>query len=232
MIKAKNLYFRYEDDFVLKNISLDIKENSFTAIIGANGSGKTTLAKHFNAILLPTKGDVLVDGISTKQNELNARKKTGFVFQNFEGQLIYSIVEEDVAFGLENLGLRQNEINNIVEATLNELKIKNLAKSNVNILSQGQKQLVALAGVLAMKPRCIVFDEPTTMLDVKNKKNILEIINNLNRKEKVTIILVTNILDDVKYAEDVIVLKNGGIIFDDEKSELNNKILKRAGLGD
>ena len=108
MIKAKNLYFRYEDDFVLKNISLDIKENSFTAIIGANGSGKTTLAKHFNAILLPTKGDVLVDGISTKQNELNARKKTGFVFQNFEGQLIYSIVEEDVAFGLENLGLRQS----------------------------------------------------------------------------------------------------------------------------
>lgn len=232
MIKTKNLYLKYEGDFVLKNINLDIKEGSFTAIIGANGSGKTTLAKHFNALLLPTKGDVLVDGISTKQNELNARKKVGFVFQNFEDQLIHSIVEEDIAFGLENLGLKENAIRGIVNETLANLNIRHLAKSNVNMLSQGQKQLVALAGVLAMKPKCIVFDEPTTMLDAKNKKNILDTINNLNKKCKITIILITNVLDDVKCSENVIVMKNGNVIFNGEKSKLNNKILRRAGLSD
>ncbi|MBI2653325.1 ATP-binding cassette domain-containing protein [Candidatus Woesearchaeota archaeon] len=232
MIKSKNLYFKYEDNFVLKNINLYIEEGSFTAIIGANGSGKTTLAKHFNALLLPAKGDVLVDGINTKHDELNARKKVGFVFQNFEDQLIHSIVEEDIAFGLENLGLEKNEIIGIANKTLDKLKIIHLTKNNVNMLSQGQKQLVALAGVLAMKPKCIVFDEPTTMLDVRNKNNILDIINNLNKKDDMTIILVTNVLDDVKYAENVIVLKNGTIIFNGEKSRLNSKILKGAGLSD
>ena len=230
MIEAKNLYFRYDKEFVLKNINLEIKESSFTAIIGANGSGKTTLAKHFNALLIPTKGKAIVDGEDTRQNEFNARKKVGFVFQNFEDQLIYSIVEEDIAFGLENLELKNNEIISIVKKTLSNLKIENLAKNNVNMLSSGQKQLVALAGVLAMKPEYIVFDEPTTMLDVENKKNIINIIRELNKKDKITIILITNVLNDLRYAENIIVLKNGSVMLNGKKSNLNKKILKGAGL--
>lgn len=232
MIQAKNLYFRYEEGFILKNINLGIKEGSFTAVIGANGSGKTTLAKHFNALLTPTKGSVVIDGADTKKDELNARKKVGFVFQNFEDQLVYSIVEEDVAFGLENLGLNSSLISRIVDRILSKLKIKNLSKNNVNMLSSGQKQLVALAGVLAMEPKYIVFDEPTTMLDAKNKKNIMGTIKELNKKEKIAIILITNVLDDLKYADDVVVLKNGCIIFNDKKSRLNRKIMEKAGLYD
>src|SRR3989338_10294165 len=144
MIQTKSISFKYDEKFILDDISIGIKEGSFTAIIGANGSGKTTLAKHFNALLLPTKGNVIVDGLNTKKDEINARKKVGFVFQNFEDQLVHSIVEEDVAFGLENLGLKYGYINKIVNETLNRLKIKNLAKNNVNMLSSGQKQLVAL----------------------------------------------------------------------------------------
>src|SRR3989344_6011568 len=121
MIKTKNLYFKYEDDIILKNIILEIKEGSFTAIIGANGSGKTTLAKHFNGLLMPAKGEVLVCGISTKKNELNARKKVGFVFQNFEDQLVYSVVVEDIAFGLENMELGNEEIKKSVDEILKEL---------------------------------------------------------------------------------------------------------------
>ena len=232
MIQAKNLYFKYEEEFVLKNVNLNIKESSFTAIIGSNGSGKTTLAKHFNALLLPTKGNVIVDKIDTKQNENEVRKKVGFVFQNFEDQIIYSVVEEDILFGLENLEFNNPKIKNIVRNTLDKLKIEHLAKSNVNMLSSGQKQLVALAGVLAMKPKYVVFDEPTTMLDVKNKKNIMHIINEMNRKHKIAVILITNVLDDLKGVDNVVVIKNGIIIFDNKKSKLNKGILKEAGLYD
>ena len=232
MIKIKNLYFKYEDDFILKNVNMDIKEGSFTTIIGANGSGKTTLAKHFNALLLPGKGSVFVEGVETKKDELNARKNVGFVFQNFEDQIVYSIVQEDVSFGLENLGLSNAETEKTVDEILNRLKINHLAKSNVNMLSQGQKQLVALAGVLAMKPKYIVFDEPTTNLDARNRKNIMNLMKHLNKKDKITIILVTNILEDLKFSDNVIVLKNGSMLFDGKKSKLSKKILKNAGLND
>ena len=232
MIKAKNVYFRYEENFVLKDINLEIKEESFTAIIGANGSGKTTLAKHFNGLIMPDKGSVLVDGIDTKKDSLNSRKKVGFVFQNFEDQLVYSAVEEDVGFGLENLGYGYDKIKSIVDETLKNLRISHLAKQNVNTLSQGQKQLVALAGILAMRPKYIVFDEPTTNLDEKNKKNILDIMKGLNKKGNVTIVLVTNVLNELKYADNVIVLKNGSMIFNGKKSKLNKKIIKEAGLDD
>lgn len=232
MIKVKNVYFKYEEEFVLKGINLEIREGSFTAIIGANGSGKTTLAKHFNGLIMPDKGSVLVDGLDTKNGSLNARKKVGFVFQNFEDQIVYSVVEEDIGFGLENLGHGYDELKNIVNETLDKLRIKSLAKRNVNTLSQGQKQLVALAGILAMRPKCIVFDEPTTNLDEKNKKNILNIIKELNKKRGITIILVTNVLDEIKYADNIAVLKNGSMIFNGKKSKLNKKIIKEAGLDD
>ncbi len=232
MIEIKDLYFKYYEKFILRNINLKIKERSFTAIIGANGSGKTTLAKHLNALLLPTKGSVIVDGTNTKKDEISARKKVGFVFQNFEDQIVYSTVEEDIAFGLENLELKNNEMVRIVEEMLSKLNIKNLAKSNVNMLSSGQKQLVALAGVLAMGPEYLVLDEPTTMLDAKNKKNIIKIMRDLNEKEGISIILVTNILDDLGYANHVVVLKNGSVIFNDKKSKLSKRMLREAGLDD
>lgn len=229
MIQAKNLHFKYEDILILEDINLEIKECSFTAIIGANGSGKTTLAKHFNGLLIPSNGTVFVDGLDTKKHSEEARRKVGFVFQNFEDQLIHSVVEEDIAFGLENLGLKSAEIDKTVKYTLNKLKIGYIRRMNVNTLSSGQKQLVALAGILAMKPKYIVFDEPTTMLDSANKKNIMSIIRELNKNE-MTIILVTNVLDDLKYTDKIIVLKQGKVIFNDAKSKLNKTILKRASL--
>ncbi len=229
MIEIKNLYFKYEDEFILKNIALQIKEGTYTAIIGANGSGKTTLAKHLNALLLPTKGIVKVDCIDTKKDQINVRKKVGFVFQNPEDQLIYSIVEEDIAFGLENLGIEAKEMKNKVKNVMEELGITYLEKKNVNMLSAGQKQLVALAGILAMNPKYIVFDEPTTLLDEKNKKNIMKMVTMLN-KNKIGIVLVTNILNDIKYADNVIVMDNGKIVFDGKKSELSKNAIKKAGL--
>lgn len=230
MIQVKNLSFKYEEHFVLTGINLEIKEGSFTAIIGANGSGKSTLAKHFNALLLPTEGAVSVDGIDTKKNQVEVRKKVGLLFQDFDSQIVYPIVDEDIAFGLENIGLPNADIKKIVAETLEKLNIKKLANSNVNTLSLGQKQLIALAGVLAMRPKCIVFDEPTTMLDSVNKKNILSIIKELNEKDKLTIIMITNALDDLLYAKRVVVLREGRIIFNDKKELLDKKILSEAEL--
>lgn len=230
MISIKNLYFKYEDGLILKNINLRLKDGCYTAIIGANGSGKTTLAKHLNALLLPTKGSVTVDDVDTKKDQFSVRKKVGFVFQNPEDQMVYSIVEEDIAFGLENLGMETKEMKTQVNWILKELNIEYLAKKNVNMLSAGQKQLVALAGILVMSPKYIVFDEPTTLLDNKNKKNIINIIGKLNKKNNIGVILVTNLLSDVKYAKNAIAMSNGKIIFNDKKAKLNNKILKKAGL--
>lgn len=232
MIEIRNLWFRYEDGFILKNINLGIGETGLVAIIGANGSGKTTLAKHFNALLAPIKGDVIVDGINTKRDEVGVRKKVGFIFQNFEDQIIHSLVDEDVAFGLENLELESGHAGKIVKETLGRLNISHIAKSNVNMLSMGQKQLVAIAGVLAMKPKYIVFDEPTTNLDIRNKSNILSIIRDLNKKDGITPILVTNSLGDLRHADNIIVMRNGQVIFNGIKSKLNKKILKKAGLYD
>lgn len=230
MIQIKNLNFKYEDELILKNISLSLKDGCYTAIIGANGSGKTTLAKHLNALLMPTKGSVIVDGIGTKKNPEEVRKKVGFVFQNPEDQLVYSIVEEDIAFGLENLGMQTNEIKGKVNQIMKGLNIEYLAKKNVNMISAGQKQLAALAGILAMEPKYIVFDEPTTLLDNKNKNNILSIMGRLNKKNKIGIVLVTNLLSDIKYADSIVILKDGKVIFDDKKSKLSKGIIKRAGL--
>ena len=222
MIEAKNLNFFYGDKKILNDINIEIAENRITAIIGPNGSGKTTLAKHLNALLVPSKGKVLVDGIDTKSNPTKAREKVGFVFQNFEEQIIYSTVEEDVAFGLENIGLNNEEIKKRIKETLSSLGILDLAKSNVNFLSMGQKQLVALAGVLTMRPKYVVFDEPTTMLDSRNRKNIGSIIKNL--KKWATVVMVTNNLSDLKYADDIIALKKGSVVFNGKKSKLKKNM--------
>lgn|SRR3989338_6436527 len=229
MIELKNVSFAYDENAVLGNISIRIKESEYIAIIGANGSGKTTLAKHLNALLLPIKGSVQVDNLDTKKHPEASRKKVGYVFQNPEDQLVNSIVEEDIAFGLENLGMETAKMKTEVKEIMELLGISSLAKQNVNMLSLGQKQLTALAGVLVMKPKYIVFDEPTTMLDSRNKKNILNIIKSLNKKG-IGIILVTNIISDIKDSNRVIVLKKGKILFDGKKGSLTKKILKVAGL--
>ena len=230
MIQIKNLDFKYEDELILKNINLSIADSAYTAIIGPNGSGKTTLAKHLNALLLPTRGSVTVDNIDTKKDQFNVRKKVGFVFQNPEDQLVHSIVEEDIAFGLENIGMGTNEMKNKVNQTMREMQIGYLAKKNVNMISAGQKQLVAVAGVLVMRPKYIVFDEPATTLENKNRDHIMKIISQLNKKNKLGIILVTNVLNDIKYAENVVVLSKGKVIFNDKKSKLKKNILKKADL--
>ncbi|MBI2135090.1 ATP-binding cassette domain-containing protein [Candidatus Woesearchaeota archaeon] len=229
MIQIKNLSFRYEDEMILKNINLNINEGSYTAIIGANGSGKTTLAKHLNSLLLPAKGSVIVDDIDTKKNPEKIREKVGFVFQNPEDQLVYSIADEDIAFGLENLGMETAKMRSTVSRIMKRLGIESLAKKNVNMLSLGQKQLVALAGILVMNPKYIVFDEPTTMLDNKNKKTIMAMIKKLN-KNHIGIILVTNIIKDIKDSDKVIVLNRGRVSFYGNKSKLTKSVLKRAGL--
>jgi len=232
MIETKNLCFKYEEKFVLSGINLNIGRGRFMAVIGANGSGKTTLAKHFNALLLPSKGEVIVDGVSTKISQADARKKVGFVFQNPEDQLVHSIVREDVAFGLENLGYDERMIKRTVDEVLSKLRISQLADENVNNLSAGQKQLTALAGVLAMNPDAIVLDEPTTLLDSRNKKNIIGILKQLNKKEGKTIILITNLLDDLKYCGDAVILNQGRVIFDGKRSKIRKDLLRKAGLDD
>ncbi len=230
MIEVKDISYKYEDKLILRDINLKINESDFISIIGHNGSGKTTLIKHFNGLLIPTKGEVIVDHLNTKKEDWKIKQKIGIVFQNPEDQLVNSIVEEDIAFGLENLGTPSDEIQKKVSDILKKLDIFHFAKVNVNNLSFGQKQLVALAGVLIMEPKYIVFDEPTTMLDPKNKSNILEIISHLNKESK-TIILVTNNLDDIKrYVKRVIILKNGKVIFNNKKEKLNKNILKEADI--
>lgn len=229
MIELKNIYFKYEDNLVLKNINLEIKEKSFTAILGANGSGKTTLVKLFNALLVPTRGDVIVDGINTKHETWEIRKRVGMVFQNPDDQLVYSTVEEDIAFGLENLGLKPELIKTKVKNILKLFNLTNYAKTNINMLSLGQKQLVALAGVIVMEPKYLVLDEPTTALDPLNRIKILNKIRELNR-EGITIVLVTNHFDDLKANDHVIILKEGTLIFNDLKKRLNKRILRLAKL--
>jgi len=230
MIEIKNISYKYEDKPILKDIRLDIREGEFIAIIGHNGSGKTTLIKHLNGLLIPTKGRVTVDDLDTKTNSWEIKQKVGIVFQNPDDQLINSIAEEDIAFGLENLGVPSVVIQQKVKDILNKVNISHLAKENVNNLSFGQKQLVALAGVLVMKPKYIIFDEPTTMLDPKNKANIMKMMDGLN-KEGITIILVTNNLNDIeKCVKKVIILKRGKIIFNDKKEKLTREMLKRAEM--
>jgi len=234
LIRLKDVSFSYDDSEVLKNISLKIEEGEFIAILGKNGSGKTTFLKLLNALLLPSSGDILVNGCNTKipENTYKIRSTAGLVLQNPDSQIINSIVEEDIAFGPENLGLLQEEIKKRVEESLKLVKMEKYEKSAVEELSGGQKQRIAIAGILAMEPKCLLLDEVTTMLDAESKRDILKIVKDINRKNKTTVIMVTHDVEEVVIANRILIFGDGRVLLDTKPKELfyNEEILKKFNI--
>ncbi|MEG0614237.1 MAG: energy-coupling factor transporter ATPase [Oscillospiraceae bacterium] len=242
IIEAKNVQFHYSNEFeedvpikeILKDISIDIKKGEFVAVLGHNGSGKSTLAKHFNAILLPCGGSVLVGGIDTKDEEklFDIRQKIGMVFQNPDNQIVATIVEEDVAFALENMGVEPSEMRKRVDDALGAVGMYEYREHAPHQLSGGQKQRVAIAGIIAMCPNCIVLDEPTAMLDPRGQREVLKTIRRLNKDEGVTIVLITHYMDEAAKADRVVVMDEGKVILDDVPKEVFSHVeqLKSVGL--
>ena len=221
-ISVKNVSFSYGKDTVLDNISLEIEKGKFTALLGHNGCGKSTMAKLFNALLLPDKGTILVDGIvpETEDEVYEIRKKVGLVLQNPDNQLVATIVEEDVAFGCENLGVNPREIRERVDKALKAVNMYEYRRHAPHKLSGGQKQRVAIAGIIAMQPECIVLDEPTAMLDPQGRKEVTDTIRFLNREYGITIILITHYMDEAVLADRVIVMDKGSILTQGNPSEV------------
>ena len=221
IITIENLTFEYmrgeesQPVRAISNLNLEIERGSFTAIIGKNGSGKSTLAKNLNGLLLPTEGVIYVDGYDTRDDSSiwNVRQTAGMVFQNPDNQLVSAIVEEDVAFGPENLGIDPAEIRRRVDKALEDVNMGQFKKKAPHLLSGGQKQRIAIAGVVAMKPKCIIFDEPTAMLDPKGRAEIMSIIDELHA-EGITVILITHFMDEAVRADRVIIMHEGKILLD------------------
>ncbi len=240
IISIKDLDFQYpgeegkEPVKALEDISLEIKPGEFVGIIGHNGSGKSTLSKLLNAILLPTKGDIEVGGMNTKdQSHLwDIRKTAGMVFQNPDNQLVATIVEDDVAFGPENLGIPSEEIRRRVDDCLETVGMSDFKRSEPNNLSGGQKQRVAIAGILAMQPECLILDEPTAMLDPSGRKEVMKTVKELNKKEGLTILHVTHFMDELIDADRIIVLDGGKIALEGKPKEIFSQVdkLKEIGL--
>ena len=239
IITIENLTFEYtrgeESDPVkaIDNISLEIERGSFTAIIGKNGSGKSTLAKNLNGLLLPTEGAVYVNGYDTRDDDniWNVRQTAGMVFQNPDNQLVSAIVEDDVAFGPENLGVDPAEIRRRVDKALEDVNMGQYKKKAPHLLSGGQKQRIAIAGVVAMKPKCIIFDEPTAMLDPKGRGEIMSIIDELH-KEGITVILITHFMDEAVRADRVIIMNEGRILLDGTPRQVfrQEELIRSANL--
>ncbi len=237
MVETKELIFEYsgnEDERVtaVKKLSLSVKKGEFVAVIGHNGSGKSTLAKLINGILVPSGGKVFVDSMDTvnAENIWNIRQKAGMVFQNPDNQIVATIVEEDVAFGPENLGIKPEEIRERVDDALNAVGMYEFRGKPPHLLSGGQKQRIAIAGVLAMKPECIIFDEPTAMLDPSGRKEVMEAILRLN-KEGITIIHITHFMDEAVNAHRVVVMEDGNIILEGNPKEVFSKVDKLKAIG-
>jgi len=245
MIRTDNLVFEYirrdEEGNVegitraIDNVNLDIKPGQFIAILGHNGSGKSTLAKHFNALLYPTEGQVFVDGMNTEDEShlWDIRQEAGMVFQNPDNQIIGQVVEEDVGFGPENMGVPTDEIWERVEESLRTVGMLKFRKSSPNHLSGGQKQRVSIAGVIAMHPKCIIFDEPTAMLDPNGRKDVIRAARALNSVEGITIILITHYMEEVMYADKVFVMDGGHIEMQGTPREIFSQVdkLKELRLG-
>ena len=238
IIEVKNVTFEYSDGdrkkTVIENFDISFERGSFTVILGHNGSGKSTLAKLLNGLYKPDKGDVFVDGINTRDenNEIEIRRKVGMVFQNPDNQLVASIVEEDVAFGPENLGLAPEDIRARVDNALKTVGMYEFRESTPHRLSGGQKQRIAIAGIIAMEPRCIVLDEPTAMLDPKGRAEIISTIERLNKEKGITVILITHFMEEAENADRVVVMNKGSIIADATPEIIFNDIsmLKSVGL--
>ena len=219
---------------VLNGLDLEIEKGTFVAVIGHNGSGKTTFAKHFNAILLPGGGRVLVRGMDTTNEELTIeiRRRVGMVFQNPDNQIVATVVEEDVAFAPENLGYPSDEIRRRVDEALKIVGMYDYRKHAPHLLSGGQKQRIAIAGVLAMRPECVVFDEPTAMLDPRGRESIIEIMRSLRDNHGVTVVLITHHMDEAADADRLIVMSGGDIVMDGTPREVFQNIegLRKTGL--
>ena len=236
ILRLENLTFRYAGagEAALKNINLTFEKGSFTAILGHNGSGKSTLAKHLNAILLPTEGRVLVNGMNTAEEQylLPIRKTVGMVFQNPDNQIVASVVEDDVAFAPENLGVESSEIRRRVDEALKTVGMYEYRQHAPHLLSGGQKQRVAIAGVIAMQPRCIVLDEPTAMLDPQGREEVMRTVERLNREKGITVVLITHHMTEAIRADRVIVMDRGKILTDGTPKQVfpQVELLKSAGL--
>lgn len=237
MISVQNLTFSYENNnnahIILNNINLNIKKGEFAAVLGHNGSGKSTLAKHINAILLPVGGKVYVEGMDTSDEKLlwNIRSKAAMVFQNPDNQIVATIVEDDVAFAAENLGVEPSEIRARVDYALTAVGMLKYKSQAPHLLSGGQKQRVAIAGVIAMKPDIIVFDEPTAMLDPSGRAEVMKTINTLNRDYGITVVLITHNMDEAVQANRIIVIDDGNIALDGTAYEVFSDIEKIKKLG-
>ncbi len=239
MLEAKKLCYSYNQDenkekLVIDGVDLEIERGSFVAILGQNGSGKSTLAKHFNAILLPTGGKMYVMGMDTTDEDrlFDIRSMVGMVFQNPDNQIVTSIVEDEVAFATENLGVEPEQIRKCVDEALEIVGMSDYKLAAPSSLSGGQKQRIAIASALAMKPECIVLDEPTAMLDPKGRKEIIDTIRNLNCENNMTVVLITHYMDEAAKADRVIVMEKGRIVADDTPRNVFSKVedIKKTGL--
>ena len=240
MIECKNVVFKYStgeegiEKLAIDGLNLEVNKGEFLVILGHNGSGKSTVAKHMNALLVPTEGTVIVNGLDTtdENNIWDIRSSAGMVFQNPDNQLVATIVEEDVAFGPENLGVPPNEIRKRVDESLKKVGMYEYRRHAPHLLSGGQKQRVAIAGVLAMKPECIIFDEPTAMLDPSGRKEVLKNIKEINDNNGITIVLITHNMDEAAQADRVIVMDDGKIMLEGKPREVfsNVKQMKEIGL--
>lgn len=244
IIEAAKLAFEYkkydengeveETIRAVDGVDLDVKKGDFVAVLGHNGSGKSTLAKQINAILTPTDGTLYVDGMDVRdeKNIWDVRKTAGMVFQNPDNQIIGTVVEEDVGFGPENMGIPTDDIWKRVNDSLEKVGMTAYRYQSPNKLSGGQKQRVAIAGVMAMRPRCIILDEPTAMLDPNGRKEVLEAVRELNRKEKVTVILITHYMEEVIHADRVYVMDSGNVVMQGNPKEIFSQVdtLKKYGL--
>ena len=228
VIKIENLHYTYPGDDVesLKGVNLEIERGSFVAVLGHNGSGKSTLAKHLNAILLPTEGKVLIDGIDTadENNLLKIRSTVGMVFQNPDNQIVANVVEDDVAFAPENLGVEPAEIRERVDNALKAVDMYEFRLHAPHLLSGGQKQRVAIAGVIAMQPEVIVLDEPTAMLDPKGRREVIDTVTKLCREKGITIVLITHHMSECIDADRLIVMSNGDVVADGTPQEVFSQV--------
>ncbi len=239
IISVENLAYTYPGMdgeagvVVFEDMNLTIQEGSFVAILGSNGCGKSTLAKHFNSILLPTGGKVWVCGIDTANEErlIQIRRNVGMVFQNPDNQIVANVVEEDVAFGPENLGISSPEIRHRVDKALKQVGMYEYREHAPHLLSGGQKQRIAIAGVIAMEPKCIVLDEPTAMLDPRGRREVMETIGRLNREKHITVVLITHHMDEAALADRVVVLDKGAVAADGTPEEVFSQVELLHGIG-